>query len=136
MNSVFIFITMFLISLQGKPNQLEDFRWKNRILLVFQNEIASIDAFSDSLEIEMRERRLLYFFVSEEFKSNVEVDFSKPYLESLKREFGMGGNTGSWVLIGLDGGVKMKREWKLDWNLIFKTIDSMPMRKSEIKRIN
>ena len=43
-------------------------------------------------------------------------------------------NQSNWVLIGLDGGVKLNKEGLPDWEYIFKTIDSMPMRQSEIRK--
>lgn len=133
MNHLIAILMIFAVVLSEKPKQLEDFKWKNRIVLVFEKGINSKGVVSDSLLSQMQERKLAYFFIDEGYKSNVEVNFSKSYLEDLKKRFNSEGNKGSWILIGLDGGVKMKGEGNLDWDLIFRTIDSMPMRQSEMK---
>lgn len=133
MNVIFIFIMIISLDFHEKPKQLEEFRWKNRLVLIFQNGNETKDTFSDTLLIKMKERKVLYFFINENLKSNAEVNFSSIYLGGLKSRYQIGEDRSSWVLIGLDGGVKMRGEGDLDWNLIFGTIDSMPMRQSEIK---
>jgi hypothetical protein len=133
MNIVFILIILASLVLQEKPKQLEDLRWKNRLVLIFQNDLESKDVLSDSLLKEIKERKIIYFFIGEGVKSNAEIDFSSLYIEGLKNRYQLGEIKNSWVLIGLDGGIKMRKEEELDWRLIFKTIDSMPMRQSEIK---
>ena len=124
---------MISFDFHEKPKQLEDFRWKNRIVLIFDSGSETNDVYSDSLLIKMKERKVLYFFINEDLKSNAEVNFSNTYLEGLKGRYQIGEDRSSWVLLGLDGGVKMRGEGALDWNLIFGAIDSMPMRQSEIK---
>jgi hypothetical protein len=133
MNHLLAILMIFAIVLSEKPKQLEDLQWKNRIVLVFEEGIDSKVGVSESLLSQMQERKLAYFFIDEGYKSNVEVNFSKAYLEDLKKKFKIEGNKSSWLLIGLDGGVKMKGQGNLDWDLIFRTIDSMPMRQSELK---
>lgn len=136
MNAIFIFIVFISVDLQEKPKQLEDFRWKNRLVLIFQNDNEPKEVLSDSLMKEIKERKIIYFFIGEGVKSNAEIDFSSSYREGLKNSYQMGKIKNSWVLIGLDGGIKMRKEEELDWSLVFKTIDSMPMRQSEIKYKN
>jgi hypothetical protein len=118
--------------LQEKPKQLEDFLWKNRLVLIFQNSHESNNVLSDSLLKEIKDRKIIYFFIDEGVKSNAEIDFSSSYIKSLKNRYQKGEIKNTWVLIGLDGGIKMRNEEELNWRLIFKTIDSMPMRQSEI----
>jgi len=133
MSLIFILIVFISLDLQEKPKQLEDFRWKNRLVLIFQNDNEPKEVLSDSLLKEIKERKIIYFFIGEGMKSNAEIDFSSTYREGLKNRYQMGKIKNSWVLIGLDGGIKMRKEEELDWSLVFKTIDSMPMRQSEIK---
>jgi hypothetical protein len=133
MNTTFILIILASLVLQEKPKQLEDFRWKNRLVLIFQNDHEYKDVLSDSLLKEIKERKIIYFFIDQGVKSNAEIDFSSSYIEGLKNRYQLGEIRESWVLIGLDGGIKMRKEEELDWSLVFKTIDSMPMRRSEIK---
>jgi hypothetical protein len=102
------------------------------LVLIFQNDNEPKEVLSDSLLKEIKERKIIYFFIGEGVKSNAEIDFSSTYREGLKNRYQMGKIKNSWVLIGLDGGIKMRKEEELDWSLVFKTIDSMPMRQSEI----
>jgi hypothetical protein len=131
--AVFIFMMILSLGIHEKPRNLEDFRWKNRLVLIFQNGSETNHVYSDSLMMEMKERKVLYFLIDTELESNAEVNFSNNYLKGLKSRYQIGEESSSWVLIGLDGGIKMRGEGDLNWNLIFKTIDSMPMRQSEIK---
>jgi hypothetical protein len=133
MNHLFVILMIFASVVSEKPKQLEDFQWKNRIVLVFEEGIDSKVIVSDSLLSQMEERKVAYFLIDQGIKSNVEVNFSKSYVEDLKSRFKIEGNNATWLLIGLDGGVKMKGQGNLDWGLIFRTIDAMPMRQSELR---
>ncbi len=115
---------------------LEDLKWENRIVLYFPSENAELFQLTDSLKKEIEERKLVYFILNEETVSNKSGSMPQAYTEELKSKYQLGSKKDSWVLIGLDGGVKLKKEEKLDWELIFNTIDAMPMRRSEIRKDN
>ena len=52
----------------------------------------------------------------------------------LSERFGMVGGRVAVVLIGKDGGVKLRREGEIDLDEIFERIDGMPMRRNEMRR--
>jgi hypothetical protein len=131
-----LFSIYFLLALwqQDKPKSIEDFRWKNRLVLYFQTGNDQDLSFSDSLVHEIDERKIVYFVFNDSLTSNKELDFSDAYLKYLHKKYAIGTKKDCWVLIGLDGGVKERVEDTLDWSRIFKLVDAMPMRQSEIRR--
>lgn len=130
-----ILFSLILAFSSDKPKNLEDLRWKNRIVLFFQDEGASLEL-PDSLLSEMEERKIAILYFQEKLSSNIDLDFDAPYIQYLEKKYRMGTKSNCWVLIGLDGGVKMRREEGINWPLIFGTIDAMPMRQSEIRGKN
>lgn len=111
----------------------KDFIWKNRILI-----IQSIDStpswFNDNLKQELEDRKLLVLKFNgdrlERANSDEEIDTRK-FLEKLKKS---DLRTDQWVLIGLDGGLKNAGFNKPSPAEIFRIIDAMPMRQSEIRK--
>lgn len=118
---------------QDEDLKLEDLKWKNRVVLFFPVEGEQDFEMTDSLLLEMEERKLALFIFGDSLLSNHEKTFSPIEINQLQKRYQMGSSKSCWVLIGLDGGVKLRREGDLDMDLILKTIDSMPMRVSEKK---
>lgn len=134
MNFISIILFLVLFPTWDKPKKLEDFRWESRIFLYFPKEKVGPQFVSDSLKESLEERRIVYFIFNNPLLSNAEVDFSENYQEQLKTKYQISTEKSKWILIGLDGMAKLSQEGDMDWNLIFKTIDAMPMRQSEIRR--
>ena len=115
--------------------ELSDFQWENRLLVMYadSNERSSINdqqlVFQDTKD-QLEERKLILFHFDgstltkiypsvEQFKiEDIGIEFKHPY-ES--------------VLIGLDGGVKKRWKSVVSPEIIFDLIDSMPMRRAEIR---
>lgn len=131
MKTILLFIFMVATFGQQKPITLEDLRWKNRVLLVFSQEFDL--GKSEDLKQELAERKLLYFVFEDVVKSNSSNQFSDAYKEALIKKYRHNSKEAKWVLIGLDGGVKLQEQSELNWDKVFQTIDSMPMRQSEIR---
>lgn len=134
MNPIFIFLFLIIIMAQDSPKTLDDFRWKNRIVLYFPQEADLWVTPDDSILNEIEERKIKYFVIADSVFSNSEVEFSADYINKITNRYKIGAKKSSWVLIGLDGGAKVKKEEEIDWSYIFKSIDSMPMRQSEIRK--
>ncbi|MCH7398110.1 DUF4174 domain-containing protein [Belliella sp. DSM 107340] len=124
---------MFDIQPQDTIRDLDHLRWKNRIVLYFPKENDSTYELPDSLMVEIEERKIVYFIFGEEIKSNRKVDFSGKYLDELISKYKMGSKKDCWVLIGLDGGVKLKEDSKLNWGKTMRKIDTMPMRIRDVR---
>jgi len=128
-----------------KGQELDNHRWKNRILIVQTNNEKSesymnqLKEFNNSIEGFKERKLVLYQFVNSKFKFT---------------DFGQTNNDGSWdslsksfhvkseekeyfkiILIGLDGGIKLEQTKLLEKEDLFDLIDSMPMRRSELRKI-
>ncbi len=119
---------------------LEDLKWKNRVLLVFPSpdeETPVIWEMKDSLLVEISERDLIYFVFGDSLITNSTFNFDEGYEETIRSRYALGSKELCWVLLGKDGGSKLRKEGAApDWELLFRTIDAMPMRQREISRKN
>lgn len=134
MKAIVVFFIIISLFNQDKQMTLEDMKWKNRVVLYFPEEGIGNIPFTDSLHLAIEDRKIAYFIFEDSVVSNVDITFSPTYLQQLKNKYQLGSKGNLYVLLGLDGGVKLKKEDALDWDLIFNTIDAMPMRQSEIRK--
>jgi len=113
---------------------LDDLKWEYRIVLYFPEDGNGELFLNDSLQQEIDERKIAYFIFGDSVISNIHTSFSPAYLQQIENIYKLGYKERMYVLLGLDGGIKLKKEEPLDWTNIFLTIDAMPMRQSEIRR--
>lgn len=131
--SFLIFNFILLSLLFSDPKTPKDMVWKHRVLIIQSSDLDSI-WFQDNLEQDLLDRKLLIFhfqgntLLNTNFEEKIDSD---KFLEKLK-------NTDEleyrWALIGLDGGVKNLGKSNPLPSEIFRIIDSMPMRSSEIRK--
>ena len=123
------------ISFEAKENvTLEDLKWKNRIVIYFPIPHQNPKFELDSIKEKLNERRIIFLSIGDVFYSNSKLNFTQDYLRTLQEKHLPEKNQGYWLLIGLDGGIKETKIGEPDWDFIFRTIDSMPMRQSEIRK--
>ncbi|MEL6389129.1 MAG: DUF4174 domain-containing protein [Bacteroidota bacterium] len=125
------------ISLTGQIGNLKDLRWEKRILVVDGvDSIRSkqVSVFQDQQK-ECNDRRLLVLIpqdnttlISINELPRRQYSFSKKIYRKVDREKNL-----NVVLLGLDGGVKYSSTTLVMPQTIFDLIDSMPMRKNEIR---
>ena len=124
------------------PMDLTQFQWKNRLLLIFAPDdndslFKKLQSEIITQEAEVEDRDLVVFEVLERSPSRMNralLDQSK--VESIRRHFSVPQRSFIVILIGKDGGIKLKRNDQIDLETIFELIDSMPMRKDEIRQKN
>lgn len=133
MGMYLMILAMMMAFGQDRDLKLEDLKWKNRVILFFPEDGEQDLDMTDSILLEMDDRKLALFVFDGSMFSNQVKTFSPDEINQLKKRYQMGSVKSCWVLIGLDGGVKLRKEGSLDIDLILKTIDSMPMRMSEKK---
>jgi len=122
-------IAIFLLNafLAFQPNPpLERYRWKQRVLLVFA-PAETAKAFSDQKtiirqnEAGFQERELVVLDLLPGGKNT----------EALQQQFGVKPQEFTVILIGKDGGEKLRRPAPVAAKELFDLIDSMPMRQRE-----
>lgn len=127
------FALLFSFSMNSNPKSPRDFVWQNRILILESYPGDSI-WFEADIQKRLQERKLHIFLLdgSKMVKSTFKGEVDTPkFLEILnpKNKPKM-----RWALIGLDGRLKNTGLEHPIPSEIFKIIDAMPMRQSEIYR--
>lgn len=131
---------MFL-NLEGQD--VDKHRWQKRILIIkTSNENDSkykeqLQEFAKS-NSELAQRKLiLYQIVGDKYRKTdyekLELNHSWEDLKSRNNDIVEGSDNFEVVLIGLDGGVKLKKREVLKKEELFSLIDSMPMRLEELR---
>jgi hypothetical protein len=128
-----------LTNLPALGTDLTPYLWKNRLLLVFsptESDPGFVD-FSQKLLRglpEVKDRDLIVFQVFEKGPSRMgEQQLPPEETQKLRQRFGVKPGQFTVILIGKDGGVKMVSEHRAELQEIFDLIDSMPMRRQEMK---
>jgi hypothetical protein len=120
-----IILIIFFISTEVMAKQIADLNWEKRILIIsYENKnnnlFIKIEKFISDYKCELNDRNLEIIFF-EKFKN---INFLTP--KFINEKYGI------WLL-GYDGEIK---DYSLDEKILFRLlnlIDSMPMRKNEIK---
>lgn len=129
MNWLIVFAFMSLFQKDCVP---EDLLWKHRIL-IYSGEGGFAASLSEDLAKDLTTRKLLYFqfreskLINSNFKEPIQ---SEAFLRKLELDPTV---KEKWVLIGLDGGIKNSGLGSPSPAAIFRIIDAMPMRQSEIR---
>ncbi|PML58736.1 hypothetical protein BCS95_11655 [Vibrio breoganii] len=106
--------------------QLSEMKWQYRILLI-QDRPDYQQTLTNASE-EIADRHLIWFLV---LPNRVVSNLSDSVPEPLQQDIRQRILDKPVVLIGKDGGIKMREE-RLSLPSIFSTIDSMPMRQAEM----
>ncbi|MDJ0645205.1 MAG: DUF4174 domain-containing protein [Flavobacteriaceae bacterium] len=140
MKMTLIFTASFLVvTLQGQAQSLTKHQWKNRVLIVLTDDSNDILYSNQIKELEsdikgLHERKLVIYKVSPKnysvgLKVNDFID-SDLFYKQYKRS----STSFEIILIGLDGGVKLRQSGLLTLKELFAIIDAMPMRANEIRQ--
>ena len=110
------------------PNKLENYKWKKRILLLIDKE-------EDTILVNEVNK----FFITHKCKNDERdlelIKFKKRNDNYKKRTSYFKDKTGIW-LIGYDGNIKGYSEDDTLLSNLYNLIDSMPIRKDEMKNFN
>lgn len=125
--------------MSASPADADPYRWKYRPVLVFAPDAADTKLAEQKRIVSaagqaMRERDIVVVYI-------VGGDVSQSYgpgpgasASALRARYGVRGGAFSALLIGKDGGVKLKSEAPLSAERLSSIIDSMPMRQGEMGR--
>lgn len=133
-------IALFLFALSSSAQaDLSRYKWRNRILLfsasslqddTFRNQWS---AYQDNPK-KIEDRNLLLFVL---VKGRMYDKDLKPIttfkVPELRKKYDLPASFEGLVLIGKDGGVKLKKSYPVEPKVIFDNIDQMPMRQREMR---
>ncbi|MEQ8412832.1 MAG: DUF4174 domain-containing protein [Imperialibacter sp.] len=136
------FILMLSVGVSGDNpgDPLEQFAWKNRVILVFHSEKNAAVAAQQLAVLkkdgkEFDDRDLVLGVVDGGSKGSIDgASIGAKDAATLQQTFNQTNSDFLIVLIGKDGGVKLKEQIAVPASTIFDLIDSMPMRRSEMRR--
>ena len=117
---------------------LDEFQWKNRIIIVnsdINNELSDKQKNSLMKEIPgLKERQLLVFEIGKagirDIMTIKDYEIDQKLFDQLRLKEGIF----ELLLIGKDGGVKLRSSAPVAINEIYGLIDQMPMRQAEMRR--
>jgi hypothetical protein len=121
---------------------LTQFQWKNRLLFLFAPDASNphfnrlqSEITKQSYEVEVRD--LVIFEVLEQGPSRMNTTpLNRQTANSIRDHFDVPQRLYTLILVGKDGGVKLKRNDQVNLADIFGLIDSMPMRQKEMQQKN
>ncbi len=136
-----IYMLCLSVNMHEIDVNLEDYRWKNRIVLIFATgpdsdsylqQIEKMNSDKDGLQ----ERDVLVFSLFQQGTSYLnDKAISQESAERIIARYNSGQKEFRFILIGKDGGVKLDKEMIVSTGDLFGNIDSMPMRRQEMRSI-
>lgn len=131
------FVSIFVFMMMQSQNPLEDFRWKNRILIVSADEKSAamlqtqIEKFK-SEKADFADRKLLVFTLNETSgKTPDRKNLDKNSINAIRKSYDIPQLGFHLVLVGLDGGAKQSWTKPVLPTEIYRLIDAMPMRQKD-----
>ena len=121
---------------------LTQFQWKNRLLFLFAPDrsdplFKNLQSELIAKKSEVKDRDLVVFEVLERGPSRMNTaPIDRQAADSIRDRFSVPQNTFSLILVGKDGGIKLKRHDQASLEEVFELIDSMPMRQNEMRQKN
>lgn len=133
-----IFFVMLLFSGRVASQDLDKHKWQNRLIVILTNDTQNetykkqVNVFHDEDE-GFKERKLLVYHVKAgEYKTGFENENWKKSTQLYDR-FKKSESDFEILLLGLDGGVKLRQDELLTVKKLYAKIDVMPMRQREIE---
>ena len=119
---------------------LTQFQWKNRMLFIFAQD-GNHPLFKDlqsqvvAQKAEVDDRDLIVFEVPAQGPARMNTNpLDQMEADSIRNHFAIPSDEFSLILVGKDGGIKLKRNDQVDLREVFELIDSMPMRQNEMRQ--
>jgi len=119
---------------------LTQFQWKNRLLFIFAKDVNNplfkeLQSQIAAQKADLEDRDLIVFEVPAQGPARMNTNpLDRKEANSIRNHFAVPSDTFSLILIGKDGGIKLKRSDQVDLSEVFGLIDSMPMRQREMQQ--
>ena len=117
---------------------LETHLWEDRVVLLFAADLQQttlqkqLDLLKENPEGLIERKLVIYQITPNTIQKNGVDFFDKKFNGQLFKKYKPKKDEFTFVLIGLDGGEKMRATKIVSLNKLFGKIDRMPMRRSEI----
>ena len=127
---------------QASSLDLNEFKWKNRLVLLFafNQQDEGLNAFELAVKQapeDFLDRDMILFKILKEGPSTVGTQALSPESGAkIREQLRVYSDSFSVYLVGKDGTVKLKGDASTSLSEIFALIDTMPMRRNEIMRRN
>lgn len=128
---------MTSIPLTAQP--IAHHQWKDRLILLFSSQfegataVKQLNHFQED-QAAVKERDLLIYQISPKKGIGPEGVLSAEQVEWFYNYYHVGKDEFNLLLIGKDGSEKLRSEIWIDRQKVFDLIDSMPMRRAEMKK--
>lgn len=136
----FVFLSFFTVNLRStnKEFSLDNYQWKNRVILIVADGTNTLLRNQTELFLldkkGLSERDLLIFAVGENHISEIIDGNEFPIPVTFKESLSINNNSFEVILIGKDGGIKLREKSPITRQRLYGTIDAMPMRQAEMRR--
>jgi hypothetical protein len=136
---IVILVIMTLNSAGIKAQDFDRHKWENRLVLILtdqsdnENYRKQVEELKNHLDGVNERRILVYHITPESYKTGLS-DEKWQKAETDYAFYKKTDNQPEIVLIGLDGGIKLRANEFLSAQELFATVDAMPMRRQEMKR--
>jgi hypothetical protein len=124
------------------PMDLAQFQWENRLLFLFAPDESNpyfkrLQSEITKQPYEVEDRDLVIFEILEQGPSRMNTTpLDRQTANSIRDHFEVPQRLFTLILVGKDGGVKLKRNDQVNLTDVFGLIDSMPMRQNEMQQKN
>lgn len=131
-------IFLFSSCMAQSTQPFASYQWSHRLLVVFTPDLEQSEYLTQQSDWEkvaegFADRQLKIWIVTPETIDGEPIQATS---DALYRRYGVMKDTFEVVLIGKDGGVKLKQNEALTSEKLFAVIDAMPMRRQEMRRRN
>ncbi len=133
MNALILALILLPLSQQ---DPLQQFRWENRLVIIVDDEstlaVEQLEAF-DAMSDDMAVRHMKLLIAKDNHISVGDETFE---IHQLRGALGLKDGRFQVILIGKDGGIKFRSDTFVHPKQVFDLVDTMPMRRAEMRRNN
>lgn len=132
---------IFLLTFSSLSSQdLDQHRWEQRVILIF-GQLPQADLFQQQLkeltnapdELEDRDLVIYRFYAGKGWDPDNNL-LTPSKVEHIRSRYNPHQEDFQFILIGKDGGVKLRSKQVVAMNKLYGLIDGMPMRRAEMRR--
>ncbi|MEM8846153.1 MAG: DUF4174 domain-containing protein [Bacteroidota bacterium] len=121
---IILFTVFVLFSLEAFTQELNEYQWKNRLVVLVSNASKSSELNQQYKIFEQNRQQLQ--------ERDMILLKRKSNAKDLTR-FSLDKNFEGVLLIGKDGSIKLKKTFLIEPQVVFDLVDTMPMRRAEMR---